>query len=346
MIGSFEVSALGVRVRVGSLQGLDPEQEDQLLGSWSGALVEGPGEADVEVRFGDGGFDSCMERLTVDVTLAALAALRGKALMFHAAGVAAEDGRTLAFVGPSGRGKTTLSRALGRYFGYVSDETVAVDPQLRVHPHRKPLSVVRPDRPKAQVSPASAGLLELPGVPLRLAALVLLNRDADLARASIADVPLAEALPELVSQMSYLRDETAPLQAVARLCDELGGVRRLSYPDAETVAPLIPELLEHRAEPTPWHPIALRGSAGPYDASHLRDAIDIDGTVLVMTEAEASVLGGIAPVVWSSAKAGRDVDGIVDDVTETFGHPPQGDPREIVEGVIAELVAADILRVR
>ena len=51
--------------------------------------------------------------LSQQVTLAAIEAARGRAWMLHAAGIATPDGQVVVLVGPSGRGKTTASRALG-----------------------------------------------------------------------------------------------------------------------------------------------------------------------------------------------------------------------------------------
>ncbi|OJU40413.1 MAG: hypothetical protein BGN97_11260, partial [Microbacterium sp. 69-10] len=244
MTADLVVDVLGLRVLIAPGDALDDAQRERLRAAWSGAAsADAVTMPDLTVSFYAGkSFDRGMEQLTVDVTLAALEALRGRALMFHAAGVADADGRVIAFVGPSGRGKTTLSRALGRRFGYVSDETVAADETRSVHPYRKPLSVVRKDLPKEQVSPVDAGLLPVPSAPLRLSGLVLIDRDPELAAPQLSTVPLAEALPELVTQMSYLRDHPAPLQSIAGLCDAVGGVRMLRYPDAETVPAIMPEI--------------------------------------------------------------------------------------------------------
>ena len=143
-----------------------------------------------------GSFDALAEHLTSHVTLDAIDAHAGAAMMLHAAGIALPDGRVVAFVGPSGRGKTTLSRLLGSRHGYVTDETVHIgirdDDFARVEPYRKPLSIKRAGLPKQQVSPAALDLLELPEAPLRLAAVVLLEREADAASASAPSASPAE----------------------------------------------------------------------------------------------------------------------------------------------------------
>ncbi|WP_309127678.1 ATP-binding protein [Microbacterium sp.] len=339
-----DIDVLGVRIRVEYADDLDSSQRRTASDAWSGARSEGVGEADLSRTFSAGAdFERAMERLTVDVTLSALDALRGRALMFHAAGVADESGRVAAFVGPSGRGKTTLSRELGRHCGYVSDETIAVDAELNVFPYRKPLSVVRAAKPKQQVSPDEAGLRGLPQAPLRLASLVLIERDAALSAPEIAPLPLVDALPELVPQMSYLRDQERPLRAIAVLCDAIGGVRRLRYPEAATVPPLLPELFATPPTVHEWQPAPTPAESGPYDASGVDDAILTDGHVIVMAHSMLHVLDGIAPVVWTEAAAGRDLDGIVDVVVEQHGAPPQGSAHELVAAAVDELIDAGVL---
>lgn len=343
---SLDVDVLGLRVRIQIAEDLDQAQRDAVRTAWSGALSRGEGPVDLTVPFAAGAkFDVAMERLTVDVTLAALAALRGRALMFHAAGVADEHGRVVAFVGPSGRGKTTLSRELGQHFGYVSDETITADAELRVRAYRKPLSVVRDRAPKQQLSPQEALLKELPDAELRLASLVLIERDADLEGPEVARISLVEALPQLVQQMSYLRDQDKPLQAIATLSDAVGGLYRLRYPDSSTVPQLLPELLAAPASASDWRPLDATAS-GPYSADVVHDAILTDGYVIVMAGATVRVLDGIAPVTWTACARGEDLEGIIAAVIDEHGAPPDGDATALVEQAIEELITAGVLRRR
>src|SRR5690242_4779685 len=101
--------------------------------------------------------------------------------MLHAAGLASDDGGTVALVAGSGTGKTTAGRLLGRSLGYVSDETIAVEHDLTVRPYAKPLSIVTdPTVPtgKHEESPDDLGLR--PAAPvLRLAAVAVLERRDD-----------------------------------------------------------------------------------------------------------------------------------------------------------------------
>lgn len=344
MTDSLDVDVLGLRARIELPAELDDAQRKRIRTSWSGASSDGDGDADVVVLLqAELEFEQAMERLTVDVTLAALDALRGKALLFHAAGVADPDGRVAAFVGPSGRGKTTLSRALGRHHAYVSDETVAVRPDLSVSAYRKPLSVVRDGAPKDQISPADAGLQPLPEVPLRLQALLLMDRDASLAGPEIVPLPLAEALPELVPQMSYLRDQEHPLQTIAALGDALGGFRLLRYPEAAMVPPLLGEILDAPPAASDWSPVPDAAELGPYDCSEVADAICVDHHVIVMARSVVHVLDGIAPAIWLAARSGADLDRVVEAVEHEYGAPPEGSARALVTEALDELLASGVL---
>ena len=83
-------------------------------------------------------WDRCCASLSIDVTLAALAQRAGELLLLHAAGLAAPDGGgVVVLVGPSGRGKTTAARVLGRHFRYVSDESIGIDTDGTVLPYRR-----------------------------------------------------------------------------------------------------------------------------------------------------------------------------------------------------------------
>lgn len=336
------VSALGSVVRIVLPPDASPELVERVAEPWRGALIEST-SADREVVVdATDDVDRMLEQLSVRVTLEALDHRRGELIMLHAAGIALDDGRVIAFVGPSGRGKTTLSRELGKHFGYVSDETIGVDADLNVFPYRKPLSVVQNSGPKKQVAPAVAGLRDLPNRPLRLAALVLLDRDSDAQGSELEPVGMVEALVDLVPQLSYLSDLETPLRQLAHLVDGVGGVRRLRYREASEVADLVQRMSVDDL-PGSWCPAAHSPSEGEFVIA-VDDGIVSEDRIVVLSAGVVRVLSGIAPTIWDSVSEGSSFAGIVEAVTAVFGEPPAGEARAIVAEAIDELVGVGVLR--
>lgn len=183
-----------------------------------------------------------MHSLAGAVTVRAIDQRAGEVIMLHAAGLAMPDGRVVAFVAPSGTGKTTLSRTLGPHYGYVSDETVVIDPDGTVTAYPKPLSVIRSGhRLKRQISPDAEGLLPAPA-NLRLGRIVLLNRQPDAGVPLVEDVPLLTGIAELSAQVSYLPRLAEPLRSVAKAIESTGGLVRVTYAEASDLVDLVPAL--------------------------------------------------------------------------------------------------------
>lgn len=340
----FDITALGTVVRFRFEDDVRPDLRHRLEDAWSGAKVESPAP-DAEILITDGEQrEHKMQWLTSLATLRAIESRRGELLMFHAAGVADDGGRVAAFVGPSGHGKTTLSSHLGQRYGYVSDETIAIDSDYRVYPYRKPLSVVREGKPKQQVSPAEAGLRELPQAPLRLVSLALFERDEALTQTTIEPVDFAEAIVELVPQISYLPDVPNPLQTMATLADQVGGFVRIRYSEASSVVDVLPEFFTRGPRSRTWSE-ARSSKPGPLSIAVVDDAINVDGHVIVLSEGTVHVLDGIAPKVWDAVRAGKDRAGITDHVIEIFGEPTDADAQKMVDAAIDTLVAAGVLSV-
>ena len=183
-----------------------------------------------------------MHALAGAVTVRAIDQRAGEVIMLHAAGLALEDGRVVAFVAPSGTGKTTLSRTLGRHYGYVSDETVVIGLDGEVTAYPKPLSVITPKHHlKKQLAPDEEKLLMAP-TNLRLARVVLLNRVEHLEGDPVVDdVPLLAGMTELAAQVSYLPRLAEPLRSVARAIERTGGLQRVTYSEASALIPLVPQ---------------------------------------------------------------------------------------------------------
>ena len=184
-----------------------------------------------------------MHGLASSLTIAAISARLGELWMLHACAVAdPATGATVVLVAPSGGGKTTAAAALGRHFGYVTDETAAIRADGAVVPFPKPLSVVSDGRTtKHQASPTQLGLLQPPAEPW-LAAIALLDRTGTGAP-TVEPVRTVEALPALAGQTSALHLLDRPLHLVADHLHRTGGLRRITYREAEHLVPVISDLV-------------------------------------------------------------------------------------------------------
>lgn len=185
-----------------------------------------------------------LHNLSSAVTRAALDARAGDLILLHAAALAHPDtGATAALVAASGTGKTTASIALGRELVYLSDETAGIDANGRVARYRKPLSVVVDDHLKAQVAPSAHGL-RLEAVDGRLATVLHLERDpAHVVAPHIEAVEMIDAFTLLAPQTSAFARTERPLHRLAELLESVGGLMRVRYAEADTLLPVLHELL-------------------------------------------------------------------------------------------------------
>jgi len=184
-----------------------------------------------------------MHWLSSHLTVAAISAHFGELWMLHACAVADRTtGATAVLVAASGTGKTTAAVALGRHFSYLTDETAAIRSDGTLLPYPKPLSVlVDGEGPKQQHSPSDLGLLAAPARPW-LAAIALLDRNGSGAP-RVDAVRTVEALPALAEQTSALQRHERPLHLVAEHLHRTGGLRRISYREAEDLVPVVAELV-------------------------------------------------------------------------------------------------------
>ncbi|WP_396657428.1 hypothetical protein [Microbacterium sp.] len=320
MSTSFSVRVLGSVFAVEVDASVPAEVQSAIPAQWAGLVtVDAPDEAtryrltlDAASEAEPGAqtilassADEAPDRLAGALTVAGLHRLAGEALMFHAAGLAYDDGGVIALVGPSGRGKTTACQRLGHVLGYVTDETVAVRPDLSVIPYPKPLSVGSRPGTKELHAPADIGMRPAPE-NLRLAAIVLLDRDQAVISPGIEPVSAIDAIGDLVAQTSSLSRLPRPLQTLLEIIDVTGGVRRMRYADGHELETLVGRVLHVRGEVAQWSAVDVERPQGELTAGFVArtefdDAVFLDGRLVVLAGRRLHVLDGIGPEVWLGA---------------------------------------------
>ena len=357
MARTLLVDAVGSCIAI-DLTALDEDDEAAVRAAWADALADAAAEpVDTVTPYGTNPA-VMLSGLSQQVTLAAIEAARGRAWMLHAAGIATPDGQVVVLVGPSGRGKTTASRALGAVYGYVSDETVAIDDDGRVWPYRKPLSVIEnPEAPKTQMPPSAVGLKPLPDAELRVAAVVLLDRDPSHPEEPTVEVTdLGDALEALISQTSFLHDQPAALRFIAALAAATGGIRTVKYREAATLPSVIPELVKPAAsialleKPAHIAPPAVQSDGGArFSRADVADEVAIDDPdrIAVLTisnrqQGHVTLLGGIAPAVWRAAESAT-LAQLTEAALTAYGEPDGFDAAPAVLVAVGLLLDAGLL---
>lgn len=307
------------------------------------------------------------DRVTTTVTTRAMESVLGDHLLLHSAGLSAPDGRVLALCAPPGTGKTTATRVLGRRLGYVTDETVCVEPGTgRVLPYPKPLQIIDPgiSSRKVAVGPDELGLQEPADLAaLHLGPVIVLDRSLSPvggASASISPLPLAEALPRIVAQTSSLHLLERPLQTLCALMDASGGPWLLRYAEAETLPQLLEQWLIDDATSMPgperWEPMVSAASeadaAPPAEDSpghgpetirraDVQDAVAMPGGIGVLHGGSFFLLQGIGATLWQLLGAPRTVTEIAGALVETHG--PTEDAETITADLVEELIGHRVL---
>lgn len=387
----FVIDAFGARWTL-DVSGLEPPLGAELQRLWERARVDGaePGHASGDAPGDAPDAPAFVVRRTVEgrveidgmpyqlldadlpyavsraLTAASIHRRSGQCLMLHAAGVATDDGGTVALVAGSGTGKTTASWVLGQRLGYVSDETVCVEHDLRVRAYPKPLSVVvDPEAPrgKRESSPDELGLVRAPAA-LSLSCTVLLRRSPDVLSPVLEPIALVDAMAEVLPQTSALPSLDRPLDRLAVALAAGHGPWRLTYRDVADCVDLVADLAHRRFPDGPPHEVTWtwvpghdatdsREATAPEPASAVdarttwtrspfRDAVVSDGSALVMLDRVPVTLPGLAATVWLAAV---DPVGLADLVgVATASHGPHPDAAEVVAGTVTSLVAQGLLR--
>ncbi|MBM3715405.1 MAG: hypothetical protein FJW64_06655 [Actinobacteria bacterium] len=359
------IAALGRRLALHFPDGADSSLESAVRRAWTGAMLPdtvSTADADVHVPPPGAHAEQALSDLTAAVTRRAIDRRRGEIWMTHAGGVADPDGRVCMLVGPSGAGKTTATRRLSRRFGYVSDETVAVEPGGRVLPYRKPLSlVVDGESWKRQVAPEELGLRALPDTPLRLSAVIVLDRSRH-APATPRAVPLdtLDALIAVAEHSSGLSSMHRPLATIAA-CLAAAPPYRLEYRNDADLTGIVEDLLSTpsprragvRHEPPTDEVARAADLPGPppglYRRAPFVDAVSDDTRLAVLRhvghgEGELTVISGIAPEIWRQCATDSDLRTIGERIASVHGSPPPGEPAdELLQVGLDDLVRSGVL---
>lgn len=320
---SVVVEALGVAVGIP----VTGPAARRLRRQWSRALTDRTAETVVDLG-GIGPDDDVVHDYTITtlVTMAALSATAGTRINLHAGAVSDESGRALAVVGPSGSGKTTAISLLAGRLGYLTDETVSLDDDLRVHAHPKPLSVItdaEAPRLKQSLSPDDLGLAR-PPAHARLHRIVLLHRGAGHAGLVPASIP--HAIVEIVEQTSSLAQLQHPIHRLAATIDSCGGVWALEYDEfaerVEDLVGLLDRAPQQRVEHV-HHPFAESAADAPAPGRWSRadwvDAEQYDDELVLMVGDRVHLLAGLGVVVWLALATPRTADELVGRAQELWG---------------------------
>lgn len=245
MTSTFVVSGLGTTTVVDTGDRIDRETFRM---AWSRCIKDPVASSDGATQPQSPiGPLSSMTTLTQTITGELIKQRAGELLMLHAGAVCnSKTGATVAYAARGGTGKTTLTHRLGTNFGYVTDETVGVEPNTwRVVPYEKPLSILESesDLEKTENSPDDLGLLRAHPKP-HLAALLILRRSPSTTSPIWTHLNLFEGITTLIPETSSLRKLNKPLQLLDSLYQAVGGFWLVEYSDTEQIMDRVASFVE------------------------------------------------------------------------------------------------------
>lgn len=301
-------------------------------------------------------FEALAESLSSRLTATAIRENAGELMMLHACGVASPDtGAVVAMVATSATDNTDAASVLAGTYGYITDQTVAIQPDGSVIPYPKPLSVDQePGAPKRQVGPDQLWLQPVPPKPF-LQSIVLLDRvdaeqsgDAGRGRPTpvLRQVPLADALLALIPDSPSQAEIDEPLQSLCRLIDFVGGVWQVTYSEAADLPRVLEPLFRKRRRSRQrWAVAGLDADVGSIPDGWFRrvtpkDAVTVDGDVLLMPDTDVVRLSGIAAAIWEATEGALPPDELAERVGAVQGRPEgyQAAVRAAVEQLTASAV--------
>lgn len=339
------VAGIGAAVRVDVTgPGADAFAE-RLRGLWSRCLAHGPDAATPEAvaveLTGEDDAWGLLERTTQRITLALLHQQAGQAMLLHAGGVSHPfTGRSAVYVARSHTGKTRLSLELGRHFGYLSDESIAITEDFTILPYPKPLSVRDPrGGPRQELGPDALGLRTPPARP-HLTHLLLLDRRDDHDGPPVVealDVVDAVALPG--PQTSWLSALPAGLHRLDVLLQHTGGVLKVTYHEASTLVPLVTDLLDDpdRADPD------ADATSPRVQLIAPTDSLTRDGETLLLYDDHVVRLGALGTAIVAEVLRPISVATLADRLTARLGTPEATDAHAATRAAVERLVADGVL---
>lgn len=255
-----------------------------------------------------------LEVTTRNITAALISQQAGKLLLFHAGAVCnPKNGRSVAYVAPSRTGKTTLTLKLGKRLGYLTDETVAVDEQMRILTYPKPLSV-RSDTgdPRREISPDELGLVPAHPAPY-LHRLVILERDESMeGPPQVEELSFFDAVAQLAPQMSSLSALPQALHRLRVMHDTLGPAILLRYRESESIVGLIETLLDV--------PLVVRRAS----YSDCINADDGSGEALILLTDQVVRVGKLGVAILDECADPIDLVALAERMESQFGSPGDG----------------------